>query len=66
MRDDIYKDMKMEGKPVIYETDTENIYDKHGNFLCVGFLDGKVLKRATIIGEVTGKAVEVEEQKKGS
>lgn len=61
MRFDIYKDMKMEGKPVIYETDTANVYDKQGNFLCVGFLDGKTLKRATITGERIGKPVVIEE-----
>ena len=64
MRLSIYKEMKLEGKPVIYETDTANIYDEHGNYLCVGFLDGKVLKRAVIIGELTGKAVVIKKPKK--
>ena len=64
MKMNIYKDMKMEGKPVIYETDTENVYDKDGNFLCIGFLDGKVLKRATIVGELIGKPVVIDELKK--
>ena len=40
MKMDIYKKMKLNGKPVIYETDTHNVYDKDGNFLCVGFKDG--------------------------
>ena len=60
MKMNIYKEMKLDGKPVIYETDTQNVYDKHGNFLCVGFLDGRVLKRAVITGELTGDVKIVE------
>ena len=58
MKIDIYKEYKINGAVVIYEKDSHNVYDKHGNFMFVGSLDGNKLTRAKIITGGDGKAIE--------
>ena len=63
MKLDIYRTMKLNGVKVIYEKVTHNIYDMDGNFLCVGFLDGNKLTKATFVGETSGKPKLVDDVK---